>query len=61
MNLSYQIMPLWLNGYVIIREKKSVVITLKKTETLYSAIPPRTMISKTLIGLSAVKRAVLLC
>lgn len=52
------IMAQWLHYY---QEKKSVVITLKKTETLYSAIPPRTMISKMLIGLSAVKRAVLLC
>lgn len=34
-----------------IRKKKSVVIMLKKTETLYSAVPPRTMISKMLIGL----------
>lgn len=38
-----------------IRIKKSVVIMLKKTETLYSAVPPRTMISKMLIGLSDVE------
>lgn len=61
MNLSHQIMSLWLNDYILYQEKKSVLIMLKKTETLYSAVPPRTMISKMLIGLSAVKRAVLLC